>query len=252
MLLGALCSSDLFIGLVTQPLYWVDILHDKFHFHHTGKSTLENALDVLLDISFGLSFTFVILISLDRYVAICHPYRYHGKVTCKGHLRISVISGIVIASLFCLDKFFPSQLKSSKAILGLTSYLRYIHYILPFVMILFCYVKIYLVILKQRRAQVTIEEISDDTQRQELHRKKQEKDKACTIAIILVCFFICYGPNFAVSVLEIDGMSVAEPIIIIWATFMLFASSLLNPIVYYLRSTEIRKAAKRTIYLSRM
>ena len=251
MLLGALCSSDLFIGLVVQPLYWVDIFKDELHFHGTGKNTLERILDVLFDISFGLSFTFVILVSLDRYVAICHPYKYHGKVTCKKHLCISAISGIVITGLFCLDIFFPHQLKSSKTILGLTSFLRYIHYILPLVLIVFCYVKIYLVILKQRRSHVTINESTDDTHRQELQRKKQEKDKASTIAIILVCFFICYGPNFAVSVFEIDGMSVAVAIAAVWVNFMLFASSLLNPIVYYLRSTEIREAAKRTIHLGR-
>ena len=271
MLLGALCTSDLFIGLAVQPLYWTHKLTDKVNFHGSNCDIPGDAVGVLFEISFGLSFTFIILISLDRYFAICHPYTYHAKATCKTHLYVSVISGICVASLFCLNLFFPQRVKSYKTMLGLTTALKFLHYLLPFALILFCYVKIYLVILKQRRAKaaVCIEASSYITactnglqdshvidlpkgkrrkDKAALQRRKQEKDKAESIAIILVCFFICYGPNFVICVLEIDGKTVAVAIIIVWAHFMLFVSSLLNPIVYYLRCTAIRTAAVRTIY----
>ena len=271
MLLGALCTSDLFIGLAVQPLYWTYKLTDKVHFHGSSCNVTGEAVRVLFDISFGLSFTFIILISLDRYFAVCHPYAYHAKATCKTHLCISAISGICVATLFCLNLFFPQRVKSYKTMLGITTSLRFLHYLLPFALILFCYVKIYLVILKQRRAKAAVYieatsytmaytdgsqdsrmlDLSKEKRRKDkaaLQRKKQEKDKAKSIAIILACFFICYGPNFFICVLEIDGKTVAVAIIMVWAHFMLFVSSLLNPAVYYLRCAAIRSAAKRTLY----
>ena len=248
MLLGALCSSDSFIVLFVQPIYWANYLEHAQNIHRNGNPVFKRVMEVLVETSFGVSFTFVILISLDRYFAICHPKKYQAKATCKTHLCITIVSAITFASLFRLYMFFLERLSSTKTYLGMLFYVRFVRYILPFALILFCYTKIYIAIVKQRRVHIAIEEISDAAdyaQRSDLRRNKQEENKAGTIAIILVCFYLCYLPNFVVSSLNIDGVAIT--VAIIWTDFMLFASGLINPIVYYLRSTEIRNAAKRTI-----
>eukprot|EP00112_Aurelia_sp_Birch-Aquarium-sp1_P023892 Seg731.7 transcript_id=Seg731.7/GoldUCD/mRNA.D3Y31 product="Trace amine-associated receptor 1" protein_id=Seg731.7/GoldUCD/D3Y31 len=247
MLLGALCFNDLFVGIIVQPLSWTNIFIAKSHGKSNGKLGL--ALFSLLGISFGLSFTFVILISLDRYFAICHPYKYQAKATCKTHICISIVSGIFVTGIFCLELFIEKKSKSSAS--ALTSYMTLVHYVMPFFLILFCYVKIYLVILKQRKDQITIEEIANDTQLQDLRKKKQEKDRARFIAIILACFFICYAPSVVWCILRRYCSTCCGAVLNIalpWVVFLFFTSSLLNPIIYYLRSTDIRKAAKRMIF----
>ena len=250
MLLGALCFSDLFIVLFVEPIYWANYWEHAQNIHRNGNAVFKRVLEVLVETSFGVSFTFVILISLDRYFALVYPKKYQAKATCKTHLCIPIISAITFASLFRMYMFFLEKLSSTETYLSMLHYVRFIRYILPFALILFCYTKIYIVIVKKRRVEVAIEEISDtadDTQRSDLRRNKQEETKAGTIAIILVCFYLCYVPNFVVSSLNVDGVAIA--VAIIWTDFILFASSLINPIVYYLRSTEIRNAAKRTISL---
>ena len=249
MLLGALCFNDLFVGIIVQPLLWTD--RYKVRRYGKGDERLGWALFLLLGMSFGLSFTFVILISLDRYFAICHPYKYQAIATCKTHICISILSGIFVTGLFCLELFIEKKAKSTAS--ALKSAIILVHYIMPFLLILFCYVKIYCVILRQRKARITIEEIVDDTQAQDLQRKKQEKDRASFIAIILACFFICYAPGVVWSISH-KACSVCGTVFEIampWITFLFFTSSLLNPIIYYLRSTDIRNAAKRTIFPTR-
>ena len=153
--------------------------------------------------------------------------------------------------LILLGIFIEKKAKSTAS--ALTSAIVLVHYITPFLLILFCYVKIYRVILKQRKAQITIEETVDDTQVQDLQRKKQEKDRASFIAVILACFFICYAPCVVWSILH-RACSVCGTVLeiaILWVIFLFFTSSLLNPIIYYLRSTDIRKAAKRMIFPTR-
>ena len=251
MLLGALCSSDLFIVLVVQPLYWADFWQRAQQIQSDVNRAIEQSLEDLLETSLGISFTLVIFICLDRYFAICYPHDYDATVTCKTHLYTAVISAIAVTSLFRLSLFFL-RTGSNKTYLGTLYYVRVIRYILPFTLILFCYTRIYGVILKRRRVQVAIRDIADTAagnRRSNLRRNKEEEIKAGTVAIILVCFYICYGPNFVIALLDLD--QVANIVAIIWADFMLFASSLINPVIYYTRSTEIRNACKRTISLCR-
>ena len=249
MLLGALCCSDLFIGLIVQPFFLTYFLTVRVSQYMIPE--IKEARDILFDTSFGLSFTFVILISLDRYAAICHPYKYHAKATCKTHLCLSLACGISVTSLY---SYLSYEANSPNAAFGFAIYLRLAHYMAPFVTIILNYVRIYHVILKQRRTQVSIGDFSDNT-RQELVKKKREKDKASFIAVILVCFFVCYGPGFLLAVIKLTmDITNSEDLFIasIWTNFMLFLSSFLNPIVYYLKSKEIRTEAKRMVLLRHM
>ena len=246
MLLGALCVADLAIGLVLQPVF---LTHLSLFF--TGgevNQPIEDVLDLLFDVFFGLSFTFIILISLDRYIAICHPFKYQALATCKSHLFISFACGVVISGLFSLD--FCLSIKNQESLMKdhITSTLRVIHYAIPAIVIIFCYCKIYLVIRAQSKRQVSIGTIKD-CEKIEILKKRSERRKTGTIALILVCFFACYAPNFILVLIILLGTVNIDTntmeIAWLWTSFALLLTSLLDPIVYYLRSREIRQAARK-------
>ena len=135
-------------------------------------------------------------------------------------------------------------------VVGSTIASKLLHYCFPFIIIIFCYLKIYLVIRKQRRSRVTIGEITD-AERTEVFKKKTERGRACTISLILTCFFICYAPSTIWIIIRSESNFCEDNAIIdivsIWTAFTLFLSTIINPIVYYLRSKEVRTVAKRFI-----
>ncbi|XP_065051227.1 melatonin receptor type 1A-like [Rhopilema esculentum] len=246
MLLGALCVADLAISLVLQPVF---LTHLSLFF--TGgevNQTIQDVLDLLFDVFFGLSFTFIILISLDRYIAICHPFKYQALATCKSHLLISFACGVVISGLFSLD--YCLSIKSQESLMKdhITSTLRVVHYVIPAIVIIFCYCKIYLVIRAQSKRQISIGTIKD-SEKIEISKKRSERRKTGTIALILVCFFACYAPNFILVLIILLGTVNMDTNTMetawLWTSFTLLLTSLLNPIVYYLRSREIRQAARK-------
>ena len=125
-------------------------------------------------------------------------YKYHTKATCKTHLCLPLECGISVTSLYSYVSF---KANSPKAAFGFSIYIRLGDYLAPFVIIILNYVRIYHVTLKQRRTQGSIGDFLDNTQ-QELVKKKREKDKASFIAVILACFFVCYGPGFLQAVIQ--------------------------------------------------
>ena len=69
ILLGALCVSDLLVGLVLQPTWMADLfmrINRQFSFH------LVQLKVILMLFLVGLSFDYIALISFERYSAICH------------------------------------------------------------------------------------------------------------------------------------------------------------------------------------
>jgi len=93
-LLSVLCVTDLLTGLVSLPLYTIGVSKRNTWLTFQG--------DVLIWASFcswalqGCSFQLVVLASLDRYVAVCHPFKYADYATIK-------LYSILLA---CIASFF--------------------------------------------------------------------------------------------------------------------------------------------------
>ena len=244
VLLGALCVTDLLICTVLQPTG----IYITVNLLLTGVEKME-WIELAFDVMFGFSLTIIILVSLDRYVAICHPFWYQRKATCRTHIITTVVSCIIVSSLFT-PEYFVAQKRYKSVLAGAKIVGKTIHYLLPAVIILFCYLKIYLVIRKQRISQVTVGEITD-SERTEFVRKKKERGKAWTISLILACFFICYAPSTIWALTkehaDISPNEVRFYVASIWTSYTLLLTTILNPIVYYLRSKEVRTSVRRII-----
>ena len=251
ILLGALCVSDLLVGVVTQPLYLTFLSIMRF------KEIINKALITAVTTAFlycgGLSFTYIGLISFDRYLAICKPYRYVSQATCKTHLIAAVTGGAVWAILIILEYFYTMSSAFQMCLIGYGS--------LIIMSIIFSYANIYIVILKQKRTIVHLGTISEQPtqntftsvgRRRIKENKKQERDKTWTITIMMLLFFICYMPYFGRIVYYTSRNKQCWDdstlfLVTTWSNFIILLNSCMNVAVYCARSKDIRNAALNTI-----
>ena len=239
VLLGALCLSDLLVGTVVQPLYIID-----FTYKLVGRSFEHflKAKTILTWFCVGLSFQHILLISLDRYVALCHPFRYHMYATCKLHIRICTFTSIL-----------PLSVTAVSIILFVKHYLTVRNYILSGVLLIslvavaFANWKVFCILLHQKQKIVAVGEIAAEDRRQ-IRKGKQERKKTYVIAIVLILFFICYLPLFVQFLLQFWHEKVFPSIVRyqifdLWTDFFMLLNSVTNPLIYYARMKEIRQAA---------
>ena len=239
-LLGALCFSDLLVGVVSQSIF----LHVAVKVHSLKELDSRLRIAFLLSniIFNGMSFIMVLYITLDRYIAICHPFLYKQSFTCKRY--------IILVALTWVYKVIPP-------FLGTTFYLVYYAVITTasFVIIFICYKKIYAAIRKQEQAVIRLGKIGDE-EKDILHRNRQERSKAYTILILLVVFTVTYVPTLAVSLTaflehrnaNICKMSPDMFVVFMGAIFFLNLSSVINPLVYCIRLKPIKVAASSLVF----
>ena len=247
VLLGALSIVDLLICTALQP-----ILLYKIVIFLSGTSDAANThwFWLACDIIFGFSLTIITLVSLDRYAAICHPFWYQRRVTCKTHIATAISGCIIFSLFFSLEFIISDKISSPLVVIGTTIASRLIHYLIPGTVFIYCYTKIYLVIRRQRKIHVIIGQITD-SERAEITRKKAERGKTCTVLLIVSCFIITYAPSTIWMAIEAGSynceLSNTVQIVYMWTTFTLLLSTLINPMLYYIRSKDIRLAVTRII-----
>ncbi|XP_065061406.1 trace amine-associated receptor 1-like [Rhopilema esculentum] len=251
MLLGALCVSDIFIGIAVQPLWIIEFssfLNDK---PFEKLSLIKRTLTL---VCVGLSFQFLGLVSVDRYTAICHPFMYFAKATCRTHIHISII--IVFLNAVFYGLFFIIPAYERKRITFLITCMLSI-------LIIFCNIMILKTLLKTRRQLVKVgdflrtqstEAIANVSmsRRKQSSRQTKERNKTHVIMIIMLLFFICYSPwliQNALALWKLDAFKTSTDFVFseIWTDFLLLVNSFVNPLIYYSRIKEIRMAAKEVL-----
>ena len=243
MLLGALCFSDLLIGYVVHPMYFG--FYFKVELQRQYDALLHKIVRISSDICVGLSFMFAVLVSLDRYAAICHPYRYHVLASCKTHLWITIVSGMTWMIIPVIHQFIDEPL-------FLTAY-EFVCVATGVMLIIFSYCRIYSVIKMQRRSVQTlgtIETASGTNQRQGVERSKHERARTNMILVILVCQFVCFAPYFALMIyflaISRTCLDSTIPFILnIWVVFIVLVNSAINPIIYCAKCNEIKTSIFR-------
>lgn len=237
--LGALCMSDLLVGLVVQPTYIAYQI--SIVLKHESRS-LRVMVRYSVRIISGLSFIFASFVTADRYFAICHPFQYRLQATCKRYLIMAALVCIFYCTIspFMLIRrnyFFEGFL------IGLL--------LLAFFGIIASYTRIYRVASKKRRAVINMGTLSDQHSQRERRYEKKERDKIYIIAVILFFLLFCYTPFAVMSIAAITWrreVCIAKQATIIaslWAGCLVVINSCVNSVIYFVLSTEFKAAAKR-------
>ncbi|XP_030285125.1 trace amine-associated receptor 13c-like [Sparus aurata] len=229
LLLLSLAVSDFFIGLL---MFFQIVLIDGCWY------IMCTLYQYLNDIITSASTGSMVLISVDRYVAICHPLHYSSEITQK-KVQLCVclcwICSVIFQSLILKDVL--KQPGRYQSCVGECIYfINYIagladltfSFIVPITVIVVLYVRIFVVAVSQARAMRS--RITAVTQSGKVTAKKSEMKAARTLGVVVVLFLICLFPYYCVEHTGQDNLlNDSSSVFVFW---LYSFNSCLNPVVY--------------------
>ena len=236
LLYRCLATTDLLVGLVTQPIYaayWMSVVHEhwslcRFSFYASGVTGYALCTVSMLTLT---------TISVDRLLAMLLGLRYKEIVTLR--------RTYIILAIFWFVSLFA----------GLFLLLNYTITIwCSFIISLFClvtstasYTKIFRA-LSHHQAQIQDYAQQQPSQPNALNMARYRKAvySALWVQLVLV---VCYVPNITVGILISLSLKGLSNFIVIRgiANALVLFNSTLNPFLYCWKISEVRRAVKQTI-----
>uniref|UniRef100_A0A8C5DXD2 Trace amine-associated receptor 6-like n=2 Tax=Gouania willdenowi TaxID=441366 RepID=A0A8C5DXD2_GOUWI len=197
----------------------------------------------------------VVLISVDRYVAVCDPMHYQTKVTVNramiGIVLCWLCSVIFYSAMFKDNLEHPGRFNSCagdcKVYIPFISEIvnLFLNYIIPFSIIVVLYVRVFMVAVSQAqamRSHVTVVTLQSS---QKVNRSELKAARA--LGVVVVVFLLCSTPFYCVALsrgfADISATSFASVLCVV-----LF-NSLLNPVIYVFLYPWFRKCVKCVLSL---
>ena len=238
-LIASLCVTDFVVGLIVQPLHVVSRVYEISETHLCNVKLTYAYFAFLCS---GASFLNITLISMDRWYAVCHPFEYAAQATIKKH-AIAVACIWFSWALMTLLPFI--SVISPKAY----SIVLVVATVLCIVIITICYFFIYKVVQEHKRKISVPVSLHNATSDPGAARMKEHR-KSNTMAIVIATLLLCYIPNMVCSLLEsVIGYSQSLGYVAWhWTGLLVFLNSSFNPLLYCIRSRDIRIAAFTEIH----
>uniref|UniRef100_A0AAV2JWQ4 G-protein coupled receptors family 1 profile domain-containing protein n=1 Tax=Knipowitschia caucasica TaxID=637954 RepID=A0AAV2JWQ4_KNICA len=244
-ILLSLAVSDFFVGLVVIPV-------ESFM-----SRTCWVLGDLLCVVYFVLPITLVsasvgnmVLISVDRYVAICDSMRYQTRMSVR--IVCTGIGVCWLGSLFytlCLmyeNLVEPGRDHSCRGeclinVSGEADLV--IVFIIPVTVVVVLYLRVFVAAVTQARAMRS----HVATQQNTVTAQKSEIKAARNLGVVVIVFLICYSPYYCMS-LSGGNLVIGSPTEMLMSFWMYFNSTL-NPVIYALFYPWFRKAIKLIVTL---
>ncbi|KAK2815956.1 hypothetical protein Q5P01_026423 [Channa striata] len=245
LLILSLAVSDFLYGLVTlfeanrQTACW--LFGDIMCCLHIYVSS----------VCFYASVSDMVLISVDRFVAICDPLHYPTRVTVR-RVKMGIctcwICSVVYYSMILKNELIQPGRNNScygqcvvfiPLIAGVVDIVW--SFIAPITVIIILYIRVFLTAVSQARAMRSHIAPSTFQHSGTIMVKKSELKAARTLGVVVVVFLMCYCPNFALTFI-IDGSVSDLPAAS--GVFLLCISPCLNPVIYALFYPWLRKAVR--------
>lgn len=199
----------------------------------------------------------VVLISVDRYVAICDPLRYRTTVTHK-RLQICITLCWTCSAIFHGIRF-KDNLKNPggvNACLGqCTVVLSFaagiadmvLSFLGPVSVVVVLYIRVFSVVVSQSRAMAS--QVASVTLNCSLKVStlKSEMRAATTLGIVVVVFLICICPYFC-YILAGQSASVGTSSTFV-IVILIYLNSFINPLIYATFYSWFRKSVKLIVTL---
>ena len=245
ILLASLAGADLLTGLVVLPFAFALDLRRLLGFD--SFCSLEKAFTVTATVTCA-SISHLVMISVDRYIAIKYPLRYQEIVT-ETRILISIVLAWGFTLLVTINELVLALIDSD-SVYSIYSHVNTIIQIAIEILFIVVISLSYGYIYSETRQQVKRLK-AEQLPQEEVQRIKNDRTAATTLAIILIALVATHLPTIVLTALS---SSIAAPqrfICIIWSwvggTCVL--GSLCNPIIYCWRMKNLRRAFLEILHL---
>ncbi|XP_037644964.1 trace amine-associated receptor 13c-like [Sebastes umbrosus] len=251
ILLLSLAVSDFLVGLLLMP---VEILRKtSCWFLGDLMCSLYKYLSfVITSASVGI----MVLISFDRYVAICDPLHYTTRITVntvKLCVSLCWLCAVCYSSFFVKDDLTQLGRYNScyRECLFVIDYIAgavdlVLTFIVSVTVIIVLYMRVFAVAVSQARAMRS--HITAVTLRLSVTQtaNKSELKAARTLGVLVVVFLMCFCPYYCFG---ITGEYLTNSSNAFFMLFLFYFNSCLNPVIYAFFYSWFRKAVKLIVTL---
>ncbi|XP_051541312.1 trace amine-associated receptor 13c-like [Myxocyprinus asiaticus] len=251
LLILSLAVADLLIGLIVMPIEAINLTETCWYFGDIFCRLFLLILGLLL----SASLSNLVLIAVDRYVAVCHPLLYPQKITTA-----KILASICIC-WFCSSVYntaFAGSMRYSDSHRTDVCYGECIFMItfawkvsdllicllFPCTVIITLYLRIFYVAHKQVKIINSLVKSRKCITEGSVRRKSESK-ATLTLGIIVTVYLLCYIPYFILSLIEYIEMTSATTIIL----WLFYINSGLNPLIYAFFYPWFKKSVKHILTL---
>nr|XP_055063791.1 trace amine-associated receptor 13c-like [Misgurnus anguillicaudatus] len=251
MLVLSLAVADLLVGLIGMPLEAIRLIETCWYF---GDIFCRLFL-IIMGLLFSTSLSNLVLIAVDRYVAVCHPLLYPQKITMTRTITIICVSWFWSSAYNISVVITTSQRKYScygectiMTTFAWTIIDMFLSFMFPCTVIITFYLRIFYVAHHQVK-------VINSLMRSGKHltegsvRRKSESKAALTLGIIVMVYLFCWIPYYSLSLTQNTRLTSAIAYFILW---MVYINSALNPLIYAIFYPWFRTSVKHILNLSKI
>ncbi|XP_028654828.2 trace amine-associated receptor 1-like [Erpetoichthys calabaricus] len=246
----SLAVADLLLGGLVMPPSAIRTVEKCWYFGDVF-CIFHSSVDLLLCIT---SILHLFFISVDRYYAICHPFKYKSKFTVILIKKMIFICWSLAAIYGFGMTFAEFSMKPKESILDENNYCvgscngiqnevsstisAIISFYIPGSIMVGIYVKIYMVASKQAKS------LRQTSEHRNENSRKRETKAAKTLAIIVGVFLSCWSPCFFCIIIN-PAINFSIPSLLLEFVFWFsYTNSTFNPLIYAFFYKWFRKALK--------
>ena len=251
LLLLSLAVSDFLVGFL---MFFHILLTDGCWMFGDLMCTLYQYIAFIIP---GASIGTIVLISVDRYVAICESLHYHNKVTPK-RVQVCVCLCWIFSAFLqtLLLKDILEQPGRNNSCIGecviVINYIAeladvFLTFIGPVTVIIVLYMRVFVVAVSQARAMRSHIAAVTSHQSVTVTVKRSEMKAARTLGVVIVVFLFCICPYYCVVLTGQDTLLNGSSTIFV--SYLFFFNSCLNPVIYAFFYPWFRKSIKLIVTL---
>ena len=202
----------------------------------------------------AISVTHLVLISIDRYVAVAKPLKYQSLITRRRTRLASIISYLIIVPYMVLvailyyEDINNKDVELNKIVFGIFwDYFPSSCIVIAMVItsVIYSYVFHQARLLRSRMTSMMMRGSTASATGRTSRRNKQIRATK-TLAIVVLAFALCWLP-ISIAIFLGGNPPNYEPMVSLGPTMLYYANSIMNPLIYAHRSKDFRDGFKAVI-----